>query len=171
LHIETALGKSTIKTERLELRHFRAGDAVALHPIFADPEAMRFWSSAPKSLAETEEFVRETIRARQAGTGDDFVVLFKGVVVGKAGLWRANEIGFVFSPSVWGTGIASEAVRAIVGRASARGVTSIIADVDPRNERCLRLLEKLGFVQTGAAKRTVLVGDEWADSVYLEARV
>jgi RimJ/RimL family protein N-acetyltransferase len=68
--METALGKSTIKTERLELRHFRAEDAVALHPIFADPEAMRFWSSAPKSLAETEEFVRETIRAQQAGTGD-----------------------------------------------------------------------------------------------------
>ena len=97
--------------------------------------------------------------------------VFEGVVIGKAGLWRANEIGFIFSRSVWGTGIASEAVRAIMSRASTRGVTSIIADVDPRNERCLRLLEKLGFVQTGAAKHTVLVGDEWADSVYLEAKV
>jgi [ribosomal protein S5]-alanine N-acetyltransferase len=60
-----------------------------------------------------------------------------------------------------------------MSRASTRGVTSIIADVDPRNERCLRFLEKLGFVQTGAAKHTVLVllGDEWADSVYLEAKV
>jgi ribosomal-protein-alanine N-acetyltransferase len=157
--VEAALDKSAIKTKRLILRHFKAEDAVALHPLFADPEAMRFWSSAPKSLAQTEEFVRDTIRAYQAGTG------------GKAGLWRANEIGFIFSRSVWGTGIASEAVRAIMSRASTRGVTSIIADVDPRNERCLRLLEKLGFVQTGATKHTVLVGDEWADSVYLEAKV
>lgn len=169
--MEAALDKSAIKTKRLVLRHFKAEDAVALHPIFADPEAMQFWSSAHKSLAQTEEFVRDTIRAYQAGTGDDFVVLFEGVVIGKAGLWRANEIGFIFSRSVWGTGIAGEAVRAIMSRASTRGVTSIIADVDPRNERCLRLLEKLGFVRTGAAKQTVLVGDEWADSVYLEAKV
>ncbi len=163
--------QSVIKTKRLVLRRFKAEDAVALHPIFADPEAMRFWSSPPKSLAQTEEFVRDTIRAYQAGTGDDFVVLYEGVVIGKAGLWRTNEIGFIFSRSVWGRGIASEAVRAIMSRASTRGVTSVIADVDPRNERCLRLLEKLGFVQTGAAKRTVLVGDVWADSVYLEAKI
>jgi RimJ/RimL family protein N-acetyltransferase len=169
--VETALNQSAIKTKRLVLRRFTAEDAVALHPIFADPEAMRFWSSPPKSLAQTEEFVRDTIRAYQAGTGDDFVVLYEGVVIGKAGLWRTNEIGFIFCRSVWGRGIASEAVRAIMSRASTRGVTSIIADVDPRNERCLRLLEKLGFVQTGAAKRTVLVGDVWADSVYLEAKV
>jgi ribosomal-protein-alanine N-acetyltransferase len=169
--VETARNQSAIKTKRLVLRHFKVEDAVALHPIFADPEAMRFWSSAPKSLAQTEEFVRETIRAYQAGTGDDFVVLFEGMVIGKAGLWRANEIGFIFSRCVWGRGIASEAVRAIMSRASTRGLTSIIADVDPGNERCLRLLEKLGFVQTGAAKRTVLVGDVWADSVYLEAQV
>jgi len=169
--VEAGLDKSAIKTKRLVLRHFKAEDAVTLHPIFADPEAMRFWSSPPKSLAQTEEFVRDTIRAYQAGTCLKGCVLFEGVVIGKAGLWRANEIGFIFSRSVWGTGIASEAVRAIMSRASTRGVTSIIADVDPRNERCLRLLEKLGFVQTGAAKHTVLVGDEWADSVYLEAKV
>jgi ribosomal-protein-alanine N-acetyltransferase len=169
--VETAPNQSAIKTKSLVLRRFKAEDAVALHPIFADPEAMRFWSSPPKSLAQTEEFVRETIRAYQAGTGDDFVVLYEGVVIGKAGLWRTNEIGFIFCRSVWGRGIASEAVRAIMSRASTRGVTSVIADVDPRNERCLRLLEKLGFVQTDAAKRTVLVGDLWADSVYLEAKV
>jgi [ribosomal protein S5]-alanine N-acetyltransferase len=169
--VEMGPNQSVIKTKRLVLRRFKAEDAVALHPIFADPEAMRFWSSPPKSLAQTEEFVRDTIRAYQAGTGDDFVVLYEGVVIGKAGLWRTNEIGFIFSRSVWGRGIASEAVRAIMSRASTRGVTSVIADVDPRNERCLRLLEKLGFVQTGAAKRTVLVGDVWADSVYLEAKI
>jgi hypothetical protein len=45
----------------------------------------------------------------------------------EAGLWRANEIGFIFSRSVWGRSIASEAVRAIMSRASTRGVTSIIA--------------------------------------------
>jgi RimJ/RimL family protein N-acetyltransferase len=102
--VEAALDKSAIKTKRLILRHFKAEDAVALHPLFADPEAMRFWSSAPKSLAQTEEFVRDTIRASQAGTGDGFVVLFEGVVIGKAGLWRAYEIGFIFSRGVWGTG-------------------------------------------------------------------
>jgi RimJ/RimL family protein N-acetyltransferase len=42
----------------------------------------------------------------------------------------------------------------------------ITADVDPRNDRSLRLLLRLGFLQTGAAKRTWKIGDEWCDSVY-----
>ena len=95
--MEVALDKPAIKTKRLVLRHFKAEDAVALHPIFADPEAMQFWSSAHKSLSQTEEFVRDTIRAYQAGTGDDFVVLFEGVVIGKAdcGAQTKSDLSFL----------------------------------------------------------------------------
>jgi RimJ/RimL family protein N-acetyltransferase len=46
-------------------------------------------------------------------------------------------------------------------------VEALTADVDPRNEGSLRLLAKLGFVETHRAARTWLVGEEWCDSVYL----
>jgi RimJ/RimL family protein N-acetyltransferase len=46
-------------------------------------------------------------------------------------------------------------------------MTSIMADIDPRNMRVRRFLEKLGFRKTGAAKNTYKIGDIWTDSVYL----
>src|SRR5689334_11749957 len=108
---------STIATARLLLRRFRADDAAALHAIFADRDAMRFWSTPPHAtLAESADFVRRTMAAQEAGTADEFVVLRDGAIVGKAGLWRTNELGFIFAPGVWGQGIASEALRALMAR-------------------------------------------------------
>jgi RimJ/RimL family protein N-acetyltransferase len=46
-------------------------------------------------------------------------------------------------------------------------MTSIMADIDPRNARVARFLEKFGFRRTGAAKNTYKIGDIWTDSEYL----
>ena len=46
-------------------------------------------------------------------------------------------------------------------------IDQIIADVDPRNAGSLAVLTRLGFVETGRAERTFLVGETWCDSVYL----
>jgi RimJ/RimL family protein N-acetyltransferase len=43
----------------------------------------------------------------------------------------------------------------------------IEADVDPRNERSLRRLDRLGFFETGRKARTWRIGETWCDSVYL----
>ncbi len=143
-----------------------------LFQIFSDPEAMRYWSTLPhQRLEQTEDYVRKTIEATQKGEGDDFVIVYKGEVVGKAGLWNNREIGFFLSPGLWGQGLGSEAVRAVMEHAKEKGVEKILADVDPRNERSLSLLKKRGFVEIGRAQKTIQVGDEWVDSVYLEARL
>ena len=71
-------------------------------------------------------------------------------------------------PEYWGRGIATEAARAFIDYAfEARAVDQLTADVDPRNSASLRVLAKLGFVETGRAERTFLLGEEWCDSVYL----
>lgn len=153
---------------RVRLRPFEEADAAALHPIFADAQAMRYWSRPPHTrFEETEDFVRRTIEAAREGQGDDQVVVFEGEVIGKAGLWNNEEIGFIFSPRVWGRGLTREAVEAVIARARSRGVRRILAEADPRNEACLRLLARLGFVRTGEAAATMQVGDEWVDSVFL----
>lgn len=153
---------------RIRLRPFEEADAGALHPIFADPRAMRFWSTPPHTdLEQTRAFVRATMAATAQGRGDDQVVVVDGQVIGKAGLWDGEEIGFILAPEVWGRGLAREAVAAVIERARARGLPRITADVDPRNAASLRLLTSLGFVETGRAARTLQVGGQWADSVYL----
>jgi RimJ/RimL family protein N-acetyltransferase len=61
-----------------------------------------------------------------------------------------------------------EALQAVIDRAfRERGHEEIRAEADPRNERCLRLLTRLGFRETGRAERTYHIGGEWSDSVYL----
>ena len=158
-----------LHTPRLTLRRPRPADAPAMHAILSDPTAMRYWSTLPHAeLAQSEAWVAATIAAIESGACDDFFVEREGELIGKAGLWNGDEIGFLFHPSVWGQGYAREALGAVIAHAFASGGrTQIRADVDPRNERCLRLLTSLGFRETGRAERTFCIGGEWSDSVYL----
>jgi RimJ/RimL family protein N-acetyltransferase len=154
---------------RISLRPFQATDAEALFPIFADPLAMKYWSTPPHASIEvTAAFVRATMAATASGQGDDQVVVFEGRVIGKAGLWDNREVGFILAPDLWGRGLAREALAAVIARARSRGLTRITADVDPRNAASIGLLTRLGFVRKGEAKATVKVGDEWMDSLYFE---
>ena len=158
----------TLTTARLTLRRIALSDTPAVHAIFADPEAMQYWSRLPHTdIAETEDWVVKTIAAVEAGEADDFVVVHEGALVGRVGIWQNNELGLIFARSVWGTGIAREATKALIERSRSRGMTSIMADIDPRNLRVARFLEKLDFRKTGEAKGTYKIGDIWTDSEYL----
>jgi [ribosomal protein S5]-alanine N-acetyltransferase len=164
-----ANANTILRTARLVLRRPRSDDVAAMHAILRDPLAMRYWSTLPHAtVAETEGWVARTIEAINAGRCDDFFVEHDGLLIGKAGIWSDNELGFLFSPRIWGQGFAREAIGAVIARAFlVSGHTEIRAEADPRNERCVRLLTRMGFRETGRAERTYHIGDEWSDSVYL----
>ena len=157
-----------IRTERLWLRPACAEDLGALHAILADARAMAYWSTPPhRDLEQTREWLQSMIDI-PPGEGEDFILEHDGRVIGKAGLYRFPEIGFILDPGYWGRGFAGEALRAVIDRAFAvHGLDRIEADVDPRNLASLRLLERLGFVETSRKTRTWNVGGQWCDSVYL----
>ena len=157
-----------IKTPRLTLRRAAPGDLEPLHAIRSDARAMRYWSSPPhRDLEETRAWLADMIDA-PAGESDDFVIEHRGRVIGKAGCWRLPEIGYMLHPDFWGQGLAREALSAIIAHVFAtHAIDAITADVDPRNEASLRLLERLGFEETGRAAATYEVAGEISDSVYL----
>jgi RimJ/RimL family protein N-acetyltransferase len=161
-----------LETPRLILRRLARYDAPALHAMFADPEAMQYWSSLPhQELVETEAWVEESIAAMARGDAHDFAALREGKVVGRVAFWMGNEIGFIFAREVWGQGIAREAVGALLRYGfETLHFTSVRADVDPENLRSVILLERLGFTRTGYAERTFKLGERWTDSVYLELK-
>lgn len=157
---------ATIRTARLCLRPLCSTDAEALHAaVFTDPEVMRYWSTPPhESLDETRQWVEGCL----CNPLPDFAVEQDGVLIGKVGIWQHNELGFLFARSHWGQGLAREAVGAVCAFSFAElQLATLTADVDPRNHRCLRMLCRLGFQETGTATRTWLVGGEWCDSTYL----
>jgi ribosomal-protein-alanine N-acetyltransferase len=157
-----------ILTQRLLLRPARPDDAGPLHAIFRNPETMRYWSRPPhRDLAETEQWLLSML-AIAPHEGEDFIVEHSGTIIGKAGLYRFPEIGFIFAPEFWGQGLAREALTPIIARAFAiHRLARIIADVDPRNAASLALLGRLGFCETGFRERSWLIGGECCDSVDL----
>lgn len=157
-----------LRTERLLLRPARTDDLEALHAIMRQPRAMAYWSTPPHdSVEQTADFLEGmmTIPPRE---GEDFVIECEGQMIGKAGLYRFPDIGYILDPAFWGRGLAREALAALIVRAfSVHRLPRIQADVDPRNAASLRLLARLGFRETHRQTRTWLVGEEWCDSVYL----
>lgn len=146
-------------------------DLEAMHAVLSDARAMLYWSSLPhRELDETRKWLADMIDT-PAGLREDFVVERDGEVIGKAGCWRLPEIGIILRSDCWGRGYAREALAAAVGAVFDRHeVPAITADIDPRNGRSLDLFQRLGFEETGRARRTWLIGDEWCDSVYLSLR-
>lgn len=159
----------TLTTERLTLRPLVLSDAPALHAWLSDPEVMRYWSTLPHTKAEeTEAWVQLSLDEMAKGNAQDFAVLCEGRVIGRVAFWQGDEIGFLFDPTVWGKGYASEALRAITAYGFATlGFQEIRADVDPDNVASLRALERVGFQRTGTAEKTFEIGGKWFDSVYL----
>jgi RimJ/RimL family protein N-acetyltransferase len=155
-------------TARLRLRPARADDLGAMHAIMSDARAMRYWSTPPHSDAEQTRDWLASMIAIPPDAGEDFIVEHDNALIGKAGLYRFPEVGFIFHPAYWGRGFAREALGAVLRRAFAvHGLAAVTADVDPRNVPSLKLLKRLGFAETGRASRTWQVGEEWCDSIYL----
>lgn len=157
-----------IRTERLLLRKARESDLDAIHSLLSDAQATTYWYEPPHSAVDqSREWLAAMIKVPQQA-GDDFIVEHEGRVIGKAGFRAFPVIGFIFRPDSWGRGFAREALAALIQRAfDVHQLASIEADVDPRNERCLRLLRSLDFNEVGRQERTWNVGGVWCDSVYL----
>lgn len=155
-----------IVTARLRLRSARPEDLAAMHAVLSDPRAMRWWSTPPHATRDQTAAWLDSMLANGPDQ-PDFVVEREGLVIGKAGFWRLPEVGYILHPDHWGQGLACEAVSAAVDHVLAtRPLDQLTADVDPENRASIRLLERLGFVRTGFAERTLKVGDEWKDSLY-----
>jgi ribosomal-protein-alanine N-acetyltransferase len=157
-----------IRTERLLLRRPDMDDLDAMFEIMSNPSAMRYWSTLPHASRDvTRPWLQQMIARAEAG-GEDFIIEFDGRVIGDVGAGRLPDFGFMIHPDYWGRGFATEASAAFIEHAFRNtAATELLADVDPRNAASLRVLDRLGFKETGRAERTFLLGDEWCDSIYL----
>ncbi len=157
-----------LHTSRLTLRRPQMADAMDLHRVMSNADAMRYWSTLPHTdLAVTEAWLARSL-AHETALSAEFVILLNNHVIGTAGGYVLPSVGMILHPDYWGQGLAAEAMRAVLAHIFATfAADHLTADVDPRNAASLALLARLGFVQTGQAKATFLLGDEWCDSIYL----
>lgn len=162
-----------LRTDRLVLRPLTEVDVPALFAIHADPLAMRYWSAPLWQDAQRghdmvardldpalTDHLRLGIELAQSGSLVGTCTLF-----GISAQCRRAELGYMLSSAVWGRGLMHEALRGFLGHAFAElDLHRVEADTDPRNERSMRLLERLGFVREGYFRERWIVGDEVSDS-------
>lgn len=76
------------------------------------------------------------------------------------------EVGYTLAAAHHGRGYATEALGGLVDRLFAtRDVHRVVAHLDPANTPSLRVLERLGFVVEGLARRAELVRGTWVDDL------
>jgi [ribosomal protein S5]-alanine N-acetyltransferase len=157
-----------IRTKRLLLRRARLDDAAEMHKILSSAAAMRYWSSPPhRETAQTQAWIADMVAAT-ANASEDFIIEIDGRLAGKVGAYRLPEFGYILHPDFWGRGLATEAVRAFLRHVwqNRPDIAELTTDIDPRNVASVRLVEKLGFRETGRAERTFETHIGWCDSVY-----
>jgi RimJ/RimL family protein N-acetyltransferase len=157
---------------RVRLRPLRAEDAGALFRLRSDPRVMRYWSHPPwTEPAQAAEYLAKLLR--ESDGAHSWAVTHAGAdaLVGTASLFaisrahRRAEIGYSLAADLWGRGYAQDALRLVLDFAfMTLGVERVEADVDPRNDRSCRLVERLGFVREGLLRSRWRVGDEVTDS-------
>ncbi|MGZ0150389.1 GNAT family N-acetyltransferase [Kribbella sp. WER1] len=143
-----------IKTERLVLREPEARDRPALIELLASPEVGRYVGGAqPRDLLE--ENLPE-VPGRRAGL---FVVELDGSMIGTVTLDQCDpdevrpelaevELGYLFLPSSWGNGYATEAcAAALAWFAAARPGTPVVLITQTANAASMHLATKLGFTE------------------------
>lgn len=162
------------RTQRLTLRPGWPEDAPALAQAIAHEDvAFRLarlpW---PYTLAHAEAWL-----STPPGRNDHSLLVFahdRGAapeLVGGTGLHAAKEgrgdeleIGYWLTPAAWGRGYATEAARAVVAMARhALGRKRLVSGHFLDNPASGRVLQKLGFAQTGVEKRECLARGEQLD--------
>lgn len=157
-------GAPRLRTPRLELVPFEAGDAGGLMHFFNHPDVGRYLlDGASVSRDWVEEEVRESRRRFEDGsvglwkvetrlesaaeTGDQDRHGVDGIV-GYRPFFDPPELQLLYAlhPSLWGRGIATEAARAAVDYAfDVLGLEEIRAATDAPNIGSIRVLERLGM--------------------------
>ena len=165
----------TLGTDRLVLRALTPADAPALFAIFGDPAVCRYWSRPALPDLDAAAALEAEIAAHFAAR-----TLFQwgiaeratGAIVGTATLaalspeHRRSEVGFALARAAWGRGYIAEALPALLGFAfDVLDLHRLEADVDPRNGRSIRALERARFVREGYLRERYFQHDEAQDAV------
>jgi RimJ/RimL family protein N-acetyltransferase len=146
-----------IVTPRLLLRPFRADDLAAFVAYRRQPDVARYQSwDTSYSMADAEQFLASQ-QGVELGTPGAWLQLAAvdrqtGTLCGDCAVRIATdqpataEVGVTFAPAHQGTGLATEALKAVIAELfSAHGLHRVYAQADDRNTAVQRLLDRLGL--------------------------
>ena len=174
---DPARGFPILATDRLRLRPMTAADTEAVFSLFSDSVVTRYLNRLPMTtLADAAALIERATAEYSGGTALrlGLVLAENDRVIGTGNLlhfdWpsRRAEVGYALAQPYWGRGLAGEATAAVIEYGfEALDLHRIEAELDPRNEPSVRVLERLGFAREGLLRERCIVGDEISDSLIM----
>jgi ribosomal-protein-alanine N-acetyltransferase len=158
--MSSGLVLGTLQTDRLILRHRRVSEAAVYHQLWTerDPRVPPHRRVTPEGRPTVEDIAAQ-MRAEPEDSRQGILAVERkdtADVIGYCGLIPhgdapADEAGLVYEllRATHGRGYATEASRAVVAWAAEAGYRRLWATVWDWNVASRRVLEKLGFRETG----------------------
>jgi ribosomal-protein-alanine N-acetyltransferase len=165
-----------LETSRLLLREIVAEDAPSLFAVYADPKHMQWYGIDPfPDLAAAEARIKTfAVMRAQANPGTPWGITTKenGLFIGTCGLfawnrnWRKCSVGYELVKEAQGHGFMQEALTAALSWGfQVMELNRIEAQVHPNNQRSIRLLGRLGFVEEGRLRQAAYWANQYRDMV------
>ncbi|UCH74260.1 MAG: GNAT family N-acetyltransferase [Rhodospirillales bacterium] len=173
-----AMAALPLETARLLLRPYREADTPYIVELLNDPVMADFLMVTPQPFVafDARQLVKAAWRRLTTGRGFDLMIVSKdgerplgGVGVGLHDEGARAELGFWIGRGDWGQGYATEAASRMIEFArDSLGVARITATAAAGNAASRRVLDKLGFVETGRGERKVASTGEMRPVLLLE---
>ncbi|MFZ1290164.1 MAG: GNAT family N-acetyltransferase [Melioribacteraceae bacterium] len=164
-----------IETENLLLESFIIQDAMELFNIRSDYRVTKYLDrDKHKTIDESKKMIQEIINSYEKKTGINWIIREKksSEVVGYIGYWRLiresvrAEIGYALKPEYWGKGYMSEIFPKVIEFGFKDfGLHSIMGNVNPKNEKSIKVLEKFGFKKEAHFREDYFYKGKYLDSV------
>ncbi len=166
--MSTTIDIPTLRTSRLVLRAFRAGDLDGLAAMNADPDVRQFLY-AGRAMTRSDCWIQMAAAIGQWGLRGYgfFAVEAEGSFAGRIGVlhpleWPEPELAYAMDAPFRGQGLAAEAVAAVRDWAFEHfDFPHIASFILPSNVRSAGLAARLGAVREGTVELRGFVADRW----------
>jgi len=164
-----------LESERLLFREMSLSDSKDLFLIRSNDDVMRFMDTCKmESINDSEELIQFCSETYKTGNGINWVIIEKcsNNFIGYFGFWRIikehcrAEIGYALNQRYWGLGYMTECLKTMMkfGLKELQ-LHSVEANVNPHNEKSIKLLEKIGFQKEAYLRESFLYDNKFLDTV------
>jgi RimJ/RimL family protein N-acetyltransferase len=165
-----------IQSDRLILRQVKAEDADAIFGYRSNAIINQFQGWIPETIEDVCDFIRDKVSAviDQHDTWFQLAIIRKdtGELIGDVGIHFLEsgslqvEIGCTLNFNQHGNGFATEALTETVNFLF-RNLNKhrVIASIDPRNEKSIKLVERIGMRKEAHFRKSLRINNEWVDDM------
>lgn len=168
--------KSTLTSNRLQLRLITNTDLEFIHDLLSQPETDQYNAlGTPESINETKNWIAPWILENEIEPIKNHTWIIEEletkIALGLFGLklsankYRRGEVWYKIHPEHWGKGYASEALKCVLDYCFDEcDLHRVQAGCAVDNIGSIRVLEKVGMIREGRGRKLLPLKSGWSDN-------